>query len=78
MVLAGSKRDAAVMMLNQQTGEQTLALLFEGFDTRFLFAVEKLFLTSGKPFIPFFPLPAGNLYTVSQSPCVQRRFPESD
>ncbi len=45
LLLAASKIGVTVMMLNQRTSEQTLATLVEHFDTRFLFVMEKFFLT---------------------------------
>ena len=53
LLLAASKLGIMVMMLNQQTSEQTLNLLCERFDTRFLFVMEKFFLTiADYSFIP--------------------------
>ena len=45
LLLAASKSGVSVMMLNQRTSEQTLASLVEHFDVRFLFVMEKFFLT---------------------------------
>ena len=45
ILLAASKIGISVMMFNEQTREETLWLLTERFDIRFIFVMEKFFLT---------------------------------